>query len=162
MSAHAEVTDVAVVGAGPTGLALAVRLAQAGVAHVVVDAGAGPTGESRAALVHAATLEILDELDVAGELIAAGVRVNRIGFCDRGRVIASIGLAGVPSRYQFALGVPQSTTEQVLLERLAVLGGSIRRGHRAGKVTPAPGGYLVTGTGPAGASAARFAIGARY
>jgi len=162
MTTRAEVTDVAVVGAGPTGLALAVRLAQAGVAHVVVDADAGPTGESRAALVHAATLEILDELGAAAELIAAGVRVNRIGFCDRGRAIASIGLAGVPSRYRFALGVPQSTTERVLLGRLAALGGSIRQGHWAEKVTPAPGGYLVTGTGPTEAGAAPFAIGARY
>src|SRR5215468_9400410 len=162
MSAHAEVTDVAVVGAGPTGLALAARLAQFGVAHVVMDAGAGPAGESRAALVHAATLEILDELGVAGELIAAGVRVNRIGFTDRGHVIASIVLAGVPSRYRFALGVPQSTTERVLLERLAALGGSIRWGHRAEKVTLVPGGYLVTGTRSAEAGAAPFAISARY
>jgi 2-polyprenyl-6-methoxyphenol hydroxylase-like FAD-dependent oxidoreductase len=162
MITHAEVTDVAVVGAGPTGLALAARLAQLGVAHVVVDADAGPTRESRAALVHAATLEILDELGVVGELIAAGVRVNRIGFCDRGCVIASIGLAGVPSRYRFALGVPQSTTERALAARLAALGGSIRQGHRAEKVTPAPEGYLVTGTRAAGAGAPAFAISARY
>ena len=162
MSARAEVTDVVVAGAGPTGLALAVRLAQLGVAHVVVDADAGPARESRAALVHAATLEILDELGVAAELIAAGVRVNRIGFCDRGRVIARIGLAGVPSRYRFALGVPQSTTEQVLVGRLVALGGSIRWGYRAEKVTPAPEGYLVTGTGPTKAGATPFAIGAHY
>src|SRR5215470_787704 len=162
MTMQTETTDVAVVGAGPTGLTAAARLAQLGVAHVVVDADAGPARESRAALVHAATLEILDELGVSAELIAAGVRVNRIGFCDRGRVIAWIGLAGVPSRYRFALGVPQSTTEQVLLEQLAALGGSIRWGHRADKVTPAPEGYLVTGTGPTEARATPFAIGARY
>src|SRR5262245_54742355 len=101
MTAHAEVTDVLVVGAGPTGLALVVRLAQLGVAHVVMDADAGPTRESRATLVHAATLEILDELGVASELIAAGVRVNRIGFIDRGHLIARIGLTGVPSHYRF-------------------------------------------------------------
>src|SRR5215831_15040995 len=162
MSTHAEVTDVAVVGAGPTGLAMAVRLAQLGVAHVVVDAADGPARESRATLVHAATLEILDELGIAGELITAGVRVNRIGFIDRGHVIARIGLAGVPSRYPFALGVPQSTTEQVLVRRLAALGGSTRRGHRAGTVTPAADGYLVTGTAPASSKAAGFEISARY
>ena len=162
MTTQTETTDVAVVGAGPTGLTAAARLAQLGVAHVVVDADAGPVRESRATLVHAATLEILDELGVAGELIAAGVRVNRIGFTDRGRVIASIGLAGVPSRYRFALGVPQSTTEQVLAGRRAALGGAIRRGHRAEKVTPAPGGYLVTGTGPTEAGAPGFEIRARY
>src|SRR5215472_408897 len=162
MTAQAEVTDVAVVGAGPTGLALAVRLAQLGVAHVVVDAHPGPAGESRATLVHAATLEILDELGVAGELIAAGVRVNRIGFTDRGHLIARIGLAGVPSRYRFALGVPQSTTERALAGRLAALGGTIRRGHRAEKVTPAPGGHVVTGTRLADAEPATFEIQARY
>src|SRR5215475_14209476 len=163
MTTQTETTDVVVVGAGPTGLTMAARLAQLGVAHVVVDANAGPTRESRATLVHAATLEILDELGVADELIAAGVRVHRIGFSDRGRVIARIGLTGVPSRYPFALGVPQSTTEQVLARRLTALGGSIRREHQAEKVTTvAPEGYLVTGTRHAGADAAPFEIRARY
>src|SRR5262249_9343324 len=147
---------------GATGLTAAARLAQLGVAHVVVDADAGPARESRATLVHAATLEILDELGVADELIAAGIQINRIGFSDRGRVIARIGLAGVPTRYPYALGVPQSTTERVLAARLAPPVGSIRRGHRAEKVAPVPEGYLVTGTGPAGAGAARFGISARY
>jgi len=162
MTMQTETTDVAVVGAGPTGLTAAARLAQLGVAHVVVDADAGPARESRATLVHAATLEILDELGVADELIAAGIQINRIGFSDRGRVIARIGLAGVPTRYPYALGVPQSTTERVLAARLAAPGGSIRRGHRAEKVAPVPEGYLVTGTGPARAGAARFGISARY
>ena len=162
MTTQTETTEVAVVGAGPTGLTMATRLAQLGVPHVVVDANAGPVRESRATLVHAATLEILDELGAAGELIAAGTRVNRIAFSDRGRVIARIGLAGVPSRYGFALGVPQSTTEQVLLARLAALGGGVRRGHRAESVTPVPEGYLVAGTGPAGGGAGRFEIRARY
>jgi len=162
VTTQTEMTDVAVVGAGPTGLAMAVRLAQLGVAHVVVDANAGATRESRATLVHAATLEILDELDVADELIAAGRRVNRIGFSDRGRVIARIGLTGVPSRYRFALGVPQSTTERLLVGRLAALGGMVRREYRAEQMTPAPDGYLVTGAGPAGGGAAQFEIRARY
>ena len=162
MTTQIEITEVAVVGGGPTGLVLAVRLAQLGVPHVVVDSADGPTRESRATLVHAATLEILDELGVADELIAAGVQINRIGFSDRGHIIARIGLAGVPTRYPYALGVPQSTTEGVLTARLAALGGSIRRGHQAEKVAPAPEGYLVTGTGSAEAGAAPFEISARY
>ena len=162
MTGQAGMTEVVVVGAGPTGLTVAVRLAQLGVPHVVVDAASGPASESRAALVHAATLEILDELGAAGELISAGVRVNRIGFSDNGHIIARIGLTGVPSRYPFALGVPQSATEQVLLRRLAALGGTVRRDHRAESATKAPEGYLVTGAAPAGADAARFEISARY
>ena len=79
-------TDVAVVGAGPTGLTVAARLAQlgAGVPHAVVDAADAPARESRATLVHAATLEILDELGVADELIAAWV-AQQLGRCKGSR-----------------------------------------------------------------------------
>ena len=48
-----ETTDIVIVGAGPTGLTAAVRLAQLGVPHVVLDAGAEPSRTSKAALVHA-------------------------------------------------------------------------------------------------------------
>src|SRR5262249_2276932 len=131
MTAPAEVTEVVVVGAGPTGLTLAVRLAQLRVPPGGGGANAGPGRACRGRLGHGAALEILDELGVAGELIAAGVRVNRIVFSDRDRVVARIGLTNVPSRYRFALGVPQSVTEQVLADRLAALGGAVRREYRA-------------------------------
>jgi 2-polyprenyl-6-methoxyphenol hydroxylase-like FAD-dependent oxidoreductase len=66
--------DVVIVGAGPTGLALAITLASAGIDFVVVDRLAEGANTSRAAVVHARTLEVLDELGAADELIARGVR----------------------------------------------------------------------------------------
>ena len=60
-----ETTDIVIVGAGPTGLTAAVRLAQLGVPHVVLDAAAEPSRTSKAALVHASSLEMLAELGVA-------------------------------------------------------------------------------------------------
>ena len=58
-------TEVAIVGAGPTGLALAVTLASAGIDFVLVDRLAEGANTSRAAVVHARTLEVLDELGAA-------------------------------------------------------------------------------------------------
>src|SRR5688572_30493989 len=55
-------TQVAIVGAGPTGLALAVTLASAGVDFVVLDRLAEGANTSRAAVVHARTLEVMAEL----------------------------------------------------------------------------------------------------
>jgi 2-polyprenyl-6-methoxyphenol hydroxylase-like FAD-dependent oxidoreductase len=49
-----ENTEVVIVGAGPTGLTAAVRLAQLGIPYVLLDARAESTSTSNAALVHAA------------------------------------------------------------------------------------------------------------
>ena len=58
-------TDVLVVGAGPTGLTLAASLVDQGVATTVVDRQAAGANTSRAAVVNARTLEVLDDFDVA-------------------------------------------------------------------------------------------------
>ena len=71
-------TEVAIVGAGPTGLALAVTLAAAGVDFVILDRLAEGANTSRAAVVHARTLEVLDELGAAEELIARGIQVTAL------------------------------------------------------------------------------------
>ena len=59
-------TDVLVVGAGPTGLMAGLVLTRRGVPVVVVDQKEGPTRESRALAVQARTMEIYDQLGLAG------------------------------------------------------------------------------------------------
>ena len=53
-------TDVVIVGAGPTGLALAIALQQAGVDHLLIDKLADGQSTSRAAVLHAHTLDALE------------------------------------------------------------------------------------------------------
>ncbi|WP_327414357.1 FAD-dependent oxidoreductase [Streptomyces sp. NBC_01233] len=81
-------TEVAVVGAGPTGLALAVTLAEAGIDFVLLDRQAEGANTSRTAVVHARTLEVLDELDRSGALTADLV----------GRALATGNLDGYEAR----------------------------------------------------------------
>jgi choline dehydrogenase-like flavoprotein len=100
---RAEVTDVLIVGAGPTGLTAALRLAELGVPHLVIDAAEGPSQTSKAALVHASTLEVLAELGVGDQLVEAGRKLHRIVVVDRSKVLARIELTGIPSRYPLAL-----------------------------------------------------------
>ena len=52
--------SVVIVGAGPVGLVLACDLARRGVAIRVIDALAVPTDESRAMIVHARSLEMIE------------------------------------------------------------------------------------------------------
>lgn len=65
-------TDVLVVGAGPTGLVLACDLARRGAAVRIVDRSPAPPRTSRAKGPNARSLEILDDLGVAEEVLAAG------------------------------------------------------------------------------------------
>ncbi|MET8352735.1 MULTISPECIES: FAD-dependent oxidoreductase [unclassified Micromonospora] len=120
-------TDVLVVGAGPTGLAAALTLARRGFEVTVVDQLASPPVTSRAAVVHAYTLEELDRIGAAAPLVAQGVRAPRFTVRDRDRVLLSVPFHQLPSRFPYALMVSQAVTEAVLTERLADLGVQVRR-----------------------------------
>jgi 2-polyprenyl-6-methoxyphenol hydroxylase-like FAD-dependent oxidoreductase len=121
-------SDVVIVGAGPTGLALACVLAIKGISFTILDRFAEGANTSRAAVVHARTLEVLEELGVTERLCAEGHIVPRFVIRDRDRVLASISFDKLPTRYPYTLMVPQNTTEAILQSRLRELGGVVHRG----------------------------------
>jgi len=120
-------TRVAIVGAGPTGLALAVTLARAGVDFVLLDKLAEGANTSRAAVVHARTLEVLDDLGASAPLRERGLAVDRFTVRDGRRALARLSFAGLPTPHPYTLMVPQCETEEVLLARLRELGGDVHR-----------------------------------
>jgi len=120
-------TDVLIVGAGPTGLTLATALAARGVRTTIIDAQAEGANTSRAAVVHARTLEVLEPLGVARTLVSRGIQAQRFTIRDRDRVLVPIGFKDLPTQYPYTLMVSQAVTESVLLERLVELGGQVQR-----------------------------------
>ena len=116
--------DVLIVGAGPTGLTLACALRANGVGVRVVDRAAGPATTSRANLLHARGVEVLDRLGALGDLpedartaatitsYVAGRPVGRLRFGDTGTGTA-----------RPALLMSQVMVESRLRKRLAELGG---------------------------------------
>jgi 2-polyprenyl-6-methoxyphenol hydroxylase-like FAD-dependent oxidoreductase len=119
--------DVLVVGAGPSGLTLAASLAKRGVRVTVIDRQAEGANTSRAAVVHARTLEVLEPLDVARRLVERGIQARRFSVRDRDRVLMPIHFDDLPTRYPYTLMVSQAVTESVLLGRFVELGGSVLR-----------------------------------
>src|SRR5215213_1493403 len=116
--------DVVVVGAGPTGLALACELRLAGVGCRVLERRAEEPNLTRAFAVHARTLELLDARGLAEQVIARGIPVQQVAPTPG----AVLDLTQVRSRYPMVLMVPQSGTEHLLEERARRLGASIDRG----------------------------------
>ena len=127
MTALPSTTDVLIVGAGPTGLTLACVLAAKRIPCVLVDRLSEGANTSRAAVVHARTLEALEELAVTDRLRAEGHVVPRFTVRDRDRVLATIRFDGLPTRYPYTLMIPQQITESILLSRLRELGGDVHR-----------------------------------
>src|SRR5260370_20412093 len=117
--------QVLIVGAGPTGLVLALSLARQGIGLRIVDRRSGPGQASRAMVVQARPLEFYAQLGLADAIVAQGVRVNAVHLREHGRDIATIAFgdigAGV-SPYPFALCYPQDDHERFLVDELA-LGG---------------------------------------
>jgi 2-polyprenyl-6-methoxyphenol hydroxylase-like FAD-dependent oxidoreductase len=120
-------TDLLVVGAGPAGLALGTGLAARGIDVTLVDRQPAGDNTSRAAVVHAHTLELLADLGVAERLASLGIHARRFTIRDRDRVLVPVRFDDLPTRYPYALMVPQSVTESVLLDRFTGLGGRMLR-----------------------------------
>lgn len=124
-------TDVLIVGAGPTGLTLANALAVAGIDHLLVDRLERPLATSRAAGIHAHTLEVLSRLDLASPLAEAGHQVNRFAVRDRDRRLLEVRFDTLPTDFPYVLMLPQERTEHLLAEALRRRGGTVHRGVHA-------------------------------
>jgi 2-polyprenyl-6-methoxyphenol hydroxylase-like FAD-dependent oxidoreductase len=122
--------EVLVVGAGPVGLTAASALAKQGREVMIVDAAHEGANTSRAAVIHAKTLEVLESIEVTPRLLAEGVVVPVFTMRDRARVLAALDFSGLDTAYPFTLMVPQWRTERLLTERLTELGGRVLRGQR--------------------------------
>ncbi len=119
--------DVLVVGAGPTGLTLAISLLARGRQVLLVDKVKEGDNTSRAAVVYPATLEELDPYGVAERLVAKGIRASQFTIRDRDRVLMQVPFAKLPTAFPFTLLVSQAVTESVLLERLKQMRGEVLR-----------------------------------
>src|SRR5690606_21190037 len=115
MSQHAKSADVLIVGAGPTGLTLAIALRLYGVPVRIIDSSEHPTEVSKALAVWSGSLEAFAGMGVTEALLATGRRMHALslGFGDRELAKMTIG-SGIDSPYPFPLLLPQSRTEQIL------------------------------------------------
>ncbi|MEO3826591.1 FAD-dependent monooxygenase [Actinomadura sp. B10D3] len=127
--------DVLIIGAGPTGLTLAVDLARRGVRHRIIDPGA--RAGSRGKGLQPRTLEVFDDLGVIGAVLDACGPYPPLRAYAGAEVVweGEMGERKEPSDavpYPNGLMVPQWRTEEILHARLEELGGRVEPGELAG------------------------------
>jgi len=112
-------TDVIIVGAGPTGLSLACQLIRYGIDFVIVEKNEGITPFSKALGVHARTLEIYEQIDLAQKAVAQGTIAGKVRMLEGGNIVGEVDLSTIGeglSAYPFMLVLEQSENERLLYE----------------------------------------------
>lgn len=125
MTTHSP--DVLIVGAGPTGLLMAAELARHGVTVRVIDRSKAASEKSKALGIHARTLEIFEDLGIAGRFIELGHKVFAMNIFAHGKRIAHLGTEDLDSPYPYVLALPQCDTEKLLAEHLASFAVEVER-----------------------------------
>ncbi|HVE22429.1 MAG TPA: FAD-dependent monooxygenase [Acidocella sp.] len=124
--------DVLIVGAGPTGLVLALWLVKQGVRPRIIDRNAGPATTSHSLSVQARTLELYRQLNLADAVVARGHKVPAVNFWVKGAPEARLlfeKIGGEETPYPFLLIFPQAEHERLLLEWLEQAGVTVERQH---------------------------------
>ena len=115
--------QVLIAGGGPVGLVSAYALASRGVEVVVFDENDRLQDDPRAATTHPATLELLSELGVVGDVIGQGLVAPTFRFWDRptGDLVAEFdhALLADDTDFPFVVQCEQFKLTRILLDRLA-------------------------------------------
>ncbi len=122
--------EVLIAGAGPTGLVLALWLTRLGVRVHIIDKAAAAGTTSRALAVHARTLELYRQLDLAGPVAAKGYSVPGARLWLSGREAARVPFESLVSDltpYGFLHIFPQDEHETLLIEHLKAAGVEVER-----------------------------------
>jgi 2-polyprenyl-6-methoxyphenol hydroxylase-like FAD-dependent oxidoreductase len=121
-------SQVLIVGAGPVGLSLALALLRQGIEDIrIVDKSTGPTDQSRALGIQARTLEIFEQMGIVEPVLKAGQKISVMNFYADKRLILHITFDELESAYPYALSLPQSQTERILINELKGRGVEVER-----------------------------------
>lgn len=122
--------DVLVVGAGPTGLTLAIELRRRGVEVLLIDALEAPQHWDRATVVHPRSLEVFEALGIVDEFLAAGAPQRAARLHSAGEVLVEVDFSRSGAAYPYNVGLSEEATEGFLAAKLEALGGKIERSTR--------------------------------
>jgi len=140
------VSPIAIIGAGPVGLTLALLLHRAGHAAIVLEAADDIAQELRASTIHPPTLDMLDGLGLAQPLIAQGLvtptwQIRR--HEDGARAVFDLSVIAPDTAYPFRLQAEQHKLSRLILAALPP--GMVRFSCPVATVTPQADGVTLAG-----------------
>lgn len=130
-------TDVLIIGAGPTGLMLALELSLQNIPFRIIDSLKIPSDKTRALVLHSRTLELLKRHKIVEKCQAYGIDNNAVRIFANRKFVYEVDLVDVSygdSEFTSPLMVSQADTEKVMTERLVEYGNRVERPATAEKL----------------------------
>src|SRR5438046_10205469 len=125
-------TKVLICGAGPTGLMMASQLKRFGIDCIIVDPKDGPVKESRALAVQARTLQIYEQMNIAGTALQMGTQAIKGNIIIREKKVQELSFKNLGeglSSFPFLFILEQDKNEEILYGHLKTLGGEVMWKH---------------------------------
>ena len=123
-----DATPVLIVGAGPTGLTLAIELARRNIDCLLVDRNPEPLPFDRATVIHSRSLECFETMGVIDAFLDRGHIMRGFNIFANGEKVAQTSFESLECRHPYDLNLSENETEDILTERLEQLGGRVSRG----------------------------------
>lgn len=130
-------TDVLIIGAGPTGLMLALELSLQNIPFRIIDSLLIPSDKSRALVLHSRTLELLKRHGIVEKCQAHGIENNAVRIFANKKFVYEVDVVDIgygDTYFPTPLMISQADTEMVLDEALVKYGGEVERPVKAEKL----------------------------
>jgi len=137
--------DVLVIGAGPAGASLAIRLATLGLRVVVVEQSAFPRQKVCGECLGPASLELLDELGVGTKIAAlSGSPIRTVALMVGERTVVAEMPACTDGRFAYGCAIGRDCLDWILLEHARSCGVEILQPAKVRRIRGGPGEFSCT------------------
>lgn len=117
--------DALIVGAGPTGMAMATDLIRHGLRVRIIERADEPTRLSKAVVLMPRTVEEFQLRGLHTRALSLSEKIHSFSLFSHGHIIFRAEYGRMVSRYNYLLNIPQTDSELVLREELDRLGGKV-------------------------------------